>query len=47
MDTSLEDRLKLVEADIVELKQQSAHPELNWIEQITGLGKDDPILMKF
>jgi hypothetical protein len=43
MDTSLEERLKVVEAAIAELKQQHAHPEPNWIEQITGSFKDDPI----
>jgi hypothetical protein len=43
MDTSLEDRLKVVETAIAELKQQNAHPEPNWIEQITGSFKDDPI----
>lgn len=43
MDTSLEERLKVVEAAIAELKQQNSHPELNWIEQITGSFKDDPI----
>lgn len=43
MDTSLEERLKVVEAAIAELKQQNAHPEPNWIEQITGSFKDDPI----
>jgi hypothetical protein len=43
MDTSIEERLKLVEAAIVELKQQNTHPEPNWIEQITGSFKDDTI----
>jgi hypothetical protein len=43
MDTSLEERLKVVEATIAELKQQNSHPESNSIEQITGSFKDDPI----
>jgi hypothetical protein len=43
MDTSLEERLKVVEAAIAELKQQNVHSELNWIEQVTGSFKDDPI----
>jgi hypothetical protein len=43
MDTSIEERLKVVEAAIAELKQHNAHPEPNWIEQITGSFKDDPI----
>jgi hypothetical protein len=43
MDTSLEERLKVVEAAIAELKQQNIRPELNWIEQITGSFKDDPV----
>jgi hypothetical protein len=42
MNTSIEQRLEAVEAAIAELKQQ-AHPEPNWIEQITGSFKDDPI----
>jgi hypothetical protein len=43
MDTSSEERLKVVEADIAKLKQQNTHPEPNWIEQITGSFKDNPI----
>jgi hypothetical protein len=43
MDTSLEERLKVVEAAIAELKQQNIQPEANWIEQITGSFKDDLI----
>jgi hypothetical protein len=43
MDTSLEQRLEAVEAAIVELKQQKTNPESNWLEQITGSFKDDPI----
>jgi hypothetical protein len=43
MDTSLEERLKVVEAAIAELKQQNIQLEQNWIEQITGSFKDDPI----
>ena len=42
MDT-LEDRLKVVEAAIAELKEQNVRSEPNWIEQITGSFKDDPI----
>ena len=43
METSIEERLKVVEAAIAELKQQNVRPEPNWIEQITGSFKDDPI----
>jgi hypothetical protein len=43
MNTSLEQRLEAVEAAIVELKQQKSNSEPNWIEQITGSFKDDPI----
>jgi hypothetical protein len=43
MNTSIEQRLEAVEAAIAELKQQQAHPKTNWIEQITGSFKDDPI----
>ena len=43
MNTSLEQRLEAVEAAIAELKQQKSQPEPNWIEQITGSFKDDPI----
>jgi hypothetical protein len=43
MNTSIEQRLEAVEAAIAELKQQKSHPEANWIEQITGSFKDDPI----
>jgi hypothetical protein len=43
MDTSLEQRLEAVEAAIDELRQQQAKPELNWLEQITGSFKNDPI----
>ena len=43
MDTSLEERLKVVEAAIAEIKQQNDHPEPNWLDQITGSFKDDPI----
>jgi hypothetical protein len=42
MDTSLEQRLEAVEAAVAELKQQ-ARPRVNWLEQITGSFKDDPI----
>ena len=58
MDTSLEQRLEAIEAEIAQLKQRIApgepddgsqtrqpqtHPESNWLEQITGSFKDDPI----
>jgi ankyrin repeat protein len=42
MNTSLEQRLEMVEAAIAELKQQQ-NPDPNWVEQITGSFKDDPI----
>jgi hypothetical protein len=43
MDTSMEQRLQAVEAAVAELRQQNNHPEPNWLEQITGSFKDDPI----
>jgi hypothetical protein len=44
MSTSLEQRLAAVEAAIAELKQQQIEPApKNWVEQITGSFKDDPI----
>ena len=43
MDTSIEEWLKALEAAVTELKQQNIQPEPNWIEQITGSFKDDPI----
>jgi hypothetical protein len=43
MNTSIEQRLEAVEAAIAELKQQKTNPAPNWIEQITGSFKDDPI----
>ena len=43
MDTSIEERLKALEAAVAELKQQNIQPEPNWIEQITGSFKDDTI----
>jgi hypothetical protein len=43
MNTSLEQRLEAIEAAIAELKQQKTNPSPNWIEQITGSFKDDPI----
>jgi hypothetical protein len=43
MNTSIEQRLEAVEAAIAELKQQQMNPESNWLEQITGSFKDDPI----
>jgi hypothetical protein len=43
MNTSLEQRLEAIEAAIAELKQQKTNPAPNWIEQITGSFKDDPI----
>lgn len=43
MDTSLEQRLQAVEAAVAELRQQNPNSEPNWLEQITGSFKDDPI----
>jgi hypothetical protein len=43
MNTSIEHRLEAIEAAIAELKQQKTNPAPNWIEQITGSFKDDPI----
>jgi hypothetical protein len=41
--TSVEQRLALVEAAIVELQKQVAPPQsLNWLQQITGSFKDEP-----
>ena len=41
--TSVEQRLALVEAAIVELQKQVAPPQSpNWLQQITGSFKDEP-----
>lgn len=40
---TLEQRLSAVETAIAELKQQSSSQSANWLEQITGSFKDDPI----
>jgi hypothetical protein len=42
--TNLEQRLSAVETAIAQLKQQSSSQPSNWLEQITGSFKDDPIL---
>jgi hypothetical protein len=42
-NTSLEERLAAVEAEIAELKKQVATPQsINWLQQITGSFKDEP-----
>jgi hypothetical protein len=42
-NTSLEERLAVVEAAIVELQKQVATPQkINWLQQITGSFKDEP-----
>ena len=42
-DASLEERLTIVEAEIVELqKQVKASQPTNWLKQITGSFKDEP-----
>ncbi|MBE9008391.1 hypothetical protein IQ259_25895 [Fortiea sp. LEGE XX443] len=42
-NTSLEERLAVVEAAIVELQKQIAVPQsTNWLQQITGSFKDEP-----
>lgn len=40
---TLEQRLSAVEIAIAQLKQQSSSQSANWLEQITGSFKDDPI----
>ncbi|MCC5638565.1 hypothetical protein LC593_22570 [Nostoc sp. CHAB 5844] len=42
-NTSLEQRLAVVEAAIAELQKQIAPPQpTNWLQQITGSFKDEP-----
>lgn len=42
-NASLEERLAAVEAAIAQLQQQIASPQqTNWLQQITGLFKDEP-----
>jgi hypothetical protein len=42
-NTSLEQRLAVVEAAIAELQKQMAVPQpTNWLQQITGSFKDEP-----
>ena len=40
---TLEQRLSAVEIAIAQLKQQNNSQSANWLEQITGSFKDDPI----
>jgi hypothetical protein len=42
-NTSLEQRLAAIEAEITDLKEHIySHQHTNWIEQITGSFKDEP-----
>jgi hypothetical protein len=42
-NTSLEERIAVVEAAITELQKQVATPQpTNWLQQITGSFKDEP-----
>ncbi|MBD2302069.1 hypothetical protein [Nostoc sp. FACHB-190] len=42
-NTSLEERLAVIEAAIAELQKQIAVPQpMNWLQQITGSFKDEP-----
>ncbi|MBD2596859.1 hypothetical protein H6G74_21355 [Nostoc spongiaeforme FACHB-130] len=42
-NTSLEERLAVIEAAIAELQKQIAVPQpTNWLQQITGSFKDEP-----
>jgi hypothetical protein len=46
MNPSVEERLAALEAAVIELRQQQAAPEqpqTNWLAQITGSFKDDPV----
>jgi hypothetical protein len=45
VNSSVEERLAALEAAVNELREQSAkdHPKGNWLEQITGSFKDDPV----
>ncbi|MEQ9373150.1 MAG: hypothetical protein RIG63_29630 [Coleofasciculus chthonoplastes F3-SA18-01] len=43
-NTSLEKRMVAVEAAIAELQKQLANPQpTNWLQQITGSFKDEPV----
>jgi hypothetical protein len=46
MENSIEQRLSQVEAAIQELKQQKSSTVTNWLQEITGSFKDDPIFDK-
>ena len=42
-NTSLEERLAVVEATLAELQKQIAPSQpINWLEQVTGTFKDEP-----
>jgi hypothetical protein len=46
MNLSVEERLAALEAAVIELRQQQAaqeQPQPNWLTQITGSFKDDPV----
>ncbi|BAU12685.1 hypothetical protein LEP3755_32160 [Leptolyngbya sp. NIES-3755] len=45
VNPSVEERLAALEAAVKELRQQAAkdQPQRNWLEQITGSFKDDPV----
>jgi hypothetical protein len=43
METSIEQRLNAVEAAIVELQDKIAPSAPNWLQEVTGVFKDDPI----
>jgi hypothetical protein len=43
METSIEQRLSVVEAAIAQLQQQTGSSEPNWLQEITGSFKNDPI----
>ncbi len=46
-NSSLEERLAVVEAEIAELEKQVAtHQPTNWLQQITGSFKDEPAFEK-
>ena len=44
-ESTVEERLKLIEQELVRLKARvhAASSGKNWIEQITGTAKDDPV----
>ena len=43
MENSIEQRLNQIEAAIQELKQEKLASEPNWLHEVTGSFKDDPI----